>query len=150
MDFTHVHLFLNHLPLIGTFFTLIFLIYFVYKNNIEAVKIFLYVFILLALITIPVVLTGDPAGETVKAIPGFNESVVDTHEDAGWISFYLMEVIGALAIVGLILIKKSGNIKSWFKYSFIILAVISIVSFGRTANLGGEIRHTEIRTNTPQ
>lgn len=150
MNPTHAHLFLNHLPLIGSMFTLIFLIYFVYKNNSEAVKIFLYVFILLALITIPVVLTGDPAGETVKAIPGFNESVVDNHEDAGWISFYLVEALGVLAIIGLVLIKKSGNIKNWFKYSFIILAVISIVSFARTANLGGEIRHTEIRANTQQ
>lgn len=148
MDLTHIHLFMNHLPIWGSIFTFLFILYSFYKKNTDYLKIFLWLFVFIAIITIPVFLTGDPAGETIKNLPGINESVIDSHEDAAWISLILIEVTGAFILLGIFLIRKRGVAAAWFKYSLTILMIACIVSFTWTANLGGEIRHTEIRTDS--
>jgi hypothetical protein len=146
MDATHAHLFLNHLPLIGAIICLCFIAYFMMKNNLQMTMLFLSCFVVIAVIAIPVFLTGDPAGETVKKIAGIEESVIENHEEAAWLSLVAIELTGALALLGIVLFRKREKLSSWFKYCFIILTLVSIVSLARTANLGGEIRHTEIRT----
>lgn len=148
MDLTHVHLFMNHLPIWGSIFTFLFILYSFYKKNVDFLKVFLWLFVFIAIITIPVFLTGDPAGETVKNLPGINESVVDNHENAAWVSLILIEATGVFVLVGIFLIRKSGNIAAWFKYSLTFLMIVCIASFTWTANLCGEIRHTEIRTDS--
>lgn len=70
MNPTHIHLFLNHLPFIGIIISFIFLAYYLVKEKYETVKPFLLLVFVLSLITIPVFLTGDPAGETLKKLPG--------------------------------------------------------------------------------
>ncbi len=147
MNPTHAHLFMNHLPFLGSAFTFIFLMYSFHKKNTDFIKLFLWVFVFFAVLTIPVFLTGDPAGEVVKNIPGINEELVDNHETAGYVSLILVEITGALALLGIYLIGKTADTARWFRYTFIILAFASIVSFGWTANLGGQIRHSEIRTD---
>ena len=145
MNFTHIHLYLNHLPFIGLMFSFGFLFYFLIRKNYDMVKIFLYIFVFLTVLTVPVFLTGDPAGETVKGITGIDESLVDSHEDAAWISFSLMIATGLLAVVGIVMIKKSKSMITWFRFSLLIVALACIISLGRTASLGGDIRHPEIR-----
>jgi uncharacterized membrane-anchored protein len=147
MNPTHAHLFMNHLPFLGSAFTFIFLMYSFHKKNNEFIKLFLWVFVFFAVLTIPVFLTGDPAGEVVKNIPGIKEELVDNHETAGYISLILIEVTGALALLGIYLMGKNSQLAKWFKYTFVALSFVSIVSFGWTANLGGQIRHSEIRTS---
>lgn len=148
MNPTHAHLFMNHLPFLGSAFTFVFLMYSFHKKNTDFIKLFLWVFVFFAVLTIPVFLTGDPAGEVVKNIPGISENLVDNHENAGYVSLILVEITGAFALLGIYLLSKSAIVANWFKYSFVILAFASIVSFAWTANLGGQIRHSEIETNS--
>jgi hypothetical protein len=147
MNPTHIHLFLNHLPFIGLIFSVLFLFYFMIKKNYDMVKVILYIFVLLAIVTVPVFLTGDPAGETVKKIAGIDESIIDRHEDAAWISFSLMIATGLLAIVGIYMIKKSKSMVTWFKFSLMFIALACAISLGRTASFGGDIRHSEIKSD---
>jgi hypothetical protein len=46
----------------------------------------------------------------------------------------------------LLVFKKDKKIPSWLGYSLAVLAIVYLGSVGITANLGGEIRHPEIRT----
>jgi uncharacterized membrane protein len=94
-------------------------------------------------------LTGEGAEETVEKIQGVSESMIDQHADFAVYALVSLSILGVAALIGLFLtlIKStlSGTIAS-------ITLVISLISFGliaRTGYLGGQIRHTEINSTTP-
>ncbi|MCI0564610.1 MAG: hypothetical protein MN733_39585, partial [Nitrososphaera sp.] len=69
MNLAHVHLLLNHFPVIGTVFGFLFLAYAMAKKSEELKKVSLGIFVLIALIALPVYFTGEPAEEVVKHLP---------------------------------------------------------------------------------
>ena len=147
MDTTHLHLALTHFPIVGTIVGIGVLIYgYISKNN--AVKnIALTIFVLMALLTIPVFLTGEGAEETVEHLPGVSENIIERHQELAEIAIWLMGALGVLSLLGLYM-----NIKK-IAFSRVLTTVALIVSLGtfglfaKVGNLGGQIRHTEIRAN---
>jgi uncharacterized membrane protein len=146
MDYSHIHLFMNHIPIWGGIFAFLFFVYSTAKKRNDLFKFSLWFFIVIALATIIVYLTGEPAGEPIKNLPGIGEDIIDKHEEASLLPFILIEVLGAASIAGLILIRKTNMQKAWFTYPFIIISFVFLVSLAYAANLGGQIRHTEIRS----
>lgn len=146
MNYAHIHLFLNHLPFIGLLISFLFLSYYLLKEKYDAVKPFLFMVVLLSIITVPVFLTGDSAEETLKNLPGIQESIIDSHENAAWITFAIMMAIGVLSIAALYLMQKTKNIAAWFRFFLLFLMLAALISFARTALFGGQIRHTELIT----
>ena len=148
MNYTQLHLTLSHLPVLGTIFGILLLAYGLIRNNDEVKKISLGVFVLMAAATLPVYFTGEPAEEIVEDLAGVSETIIEVHEDAALYALILMEVTGVLALLNLILIRRSYGAK--------LLAVTfacSIIAAGTilwTANLGGKIRHTEIGASSRQ
>ena len=65
MDAAHIHLLLNHIPILGTIFGLLLLCYGIWKHSDEIKKASLGTFVIVALITIAVYLTGDGAAQIV-------------------------------------------------------------------------------------
>ena len=63
MDQTHVHLVLTHFPIVGTIIGIGIMAYGVLAKNDAIKKTALIIFILMALLTIPVFLTGEAAEE---------------------------------------------------------------------------------------
>jgi len=57
------------------------------------------------------------------------------------------EIIGALALLGLIFFRKAFEFPKYFSLLILVFTLIAIVLFSRTAYLGGHIRHTEIRSD---
>ncbi len=147
MNLTHAHLLMNHLPIWGSIFAFFMILYSFRKENIEMLKLFLWVLVFLALVTILVFLTGDIIDEQAKLLPGVNESAIEDHETAGWVSMIIMEAAGVLALIEIFILRKSGKVEAWFKYAFISLMILCIISFAWAAYLGGEIRHPEIMSN---
>jgi uncharacterized membrane protein len=151
MDLGHAHLYLNHFPIIGSIIFCIFIIYSIIKKREDLLRISLWVFIWLAVIIIPVYLTGDPAEESVLNTAGITEEIIEPHESAALITLIIMEVLGVSSLILLIKFRRGKKIPSWISYLMAVLTIVFIVSAGITANLGGEIRHTEIRTvKTPR
>jgi len=148
MNNTHVHLLLNHFPVIGSLIGIMILLYGLLIKNINIQKVSLATIVVMALIAIPVFLTGEPAEEAVENLPGVVESIIESHEEAAEVAFWVMMFTGGLALItlGLQIINHP------FAKTFVLIALISgIASFGlmgRAAYLGGQIRHTEIRSNS--
>lgn len=148
MNSTHAHLLLNHFPVIGTLTGVMILLYGLLIKNMTVQKVSLATIVVMALIAIPVFLTGEPAEESVENLPGVTESVIESHEEASEIAFWVMMLTGVFALItlGLQIVNNS------FAKTFVVIALISgFASFGlmgRTAYLGGQIRHTEIRSNS--
>jgi uncharacterized membrane protein len=56
-----------------------------------------------------------------------------------------METLGLAALAGLLFLRTSGAIPKWLVVIVLLLSLATAAVVGVTANLGGQIRHTEIR-----
>jgi hypothetical protein len=59
----------------------------------------------------------------------------------------LTETLGLLCIIGLFLLRRKGAIPRWLVFTVLGTSLVAAVAVGFTAYLGGEIRHTEIRSD---
>lgn len=145
MDATHLHLVLNHFPILGTLFGMGLLAYGIFGKNKSIQKAALVLFVIVSLISIPAFLTGEGAEETVEHLPGVSESLISEHEELAEKAIWLMGILGALSLLNLFFSIKH---KSGAKILSIITLVVSLATFGvmvQVGNLGGQIRHTEIQ-----
>jgi hypothetical protein len=145
MLLTHLHLMLNHIPIFGTIVLFFLMGYAVIYKKENLVRIYLWWFVVTALITVPVFLTGDPSSEYLKTfLPGVNNDIIENHETFGYISFIIILILGLSAIIALRLFRNKEIIPSWFKYFFLIVSFICMLAISWTGKTGGEIRHDEI------
>jgi glucan phosphoethanolaminetransferase (alkaline phosphatase superfamily) len=111
----------------------------------KLVKIYLWFFAATALVTISVFLTGDPSSEYLKSVfPGVNNDLIENHETFGYISLIIILVLGVSGLVALRFFKSKEILPAWFKYSFLIVALISVFAISWAGKTGGDIRHSEI------
>ena len=146
MDSTHLHLLLNHFPIIGTIIGSGIMAYGYFTQSESTKKAALWTWVAMALCAIPVFLTGEPAEEMVEGLPGVSEALIGEHEEAAELAIWVMEALGLLSLLALFLRFKEA---STGKLILGITFALSIVTFGlmaRTGYLGGQIRHTEIRS----
>ncbi len=144
MNWAHIHLIINHFPVIGMIFAVLLLVYALMKKSEELTKAALGAFVLIALITIPVYLTGEAAEDIVKKLPEVTETLIGRHEEAASVALTLMMVAGISSLAGLLLFH-SRPLPKWLMIAILVLAFVTSSVMGLTANLGGLIRHTEIR-----
>lgn len=148
MSSQHLHLLLNHVPVLVTIFSVIMLAVGLWLRNETLNRTALVGFLISAVITIPVFLSGEGTEEAVEHLPGVTEALIERHEEAADLSFWVIEAlgIGALAILGFSLKKR--EIQRSLLFVLLFVGVGASISVGYTANLGGEIRHTEIRATS--
>ncbi|MBK9332979.1 MAG: hypothetical protein IPM96_11390 [Ignavibacteria bacterium] len=146
MNAAHLHLVLNHIPVIGSMFAIFILIIGILKKSDDVKKVCMLVIILTSLITIPVYLTGEDAEEKIEGnYEDVDEEFIEPHEDFALYSFIAMNITGAVALLSMFLFKKPKVLPNSFAY--LMLAILLIVNgmMAYTAYLGGKIHHPEIR-----
>lgn len=145
MNEAHLHLLLNHFPVVSTLIAAILLVAgFISKNN-GITKSALIIMVLSALVTIPVFFTGEGAEEVVEHIEGVTHDSIEEHEEMGEKAAWIMYAMGALALLSVVLITKKHALA---RLVTIITLLLSFLAFGmmmRTGQSGGHIRHTEIQ-----
>lgn len=150
MDLLYLHLVLNHFPVIGTFIGIALLILGFVSRSDAVKRASLAVLIGMALMTVPVYLTGEPAEERVENAAGVSKPLMEEHEDAAGLAFAAMGVAGFVALASLLIAFRAPK---YANFGFAAALVVSLAAFGlvaRTASLGGQIRHAEIRVGTGQ
>jgi hypothetical protein len=145
MNGPHWHLILNHIPVLGTAFGLGLLLFARWRKSDELTKAALGALVIIALLAVPAYLTGEPAEGGVKGLPGVLKSDIEHHEDAATIAFIGVLVVGVGALAGLIVFRKGKPVPFWFSSLIVAAALIVSGLMAWTANLGGQVRHTEIR-----
>lgn len=146
MNMAHAHLLLNHFPVIGTAFAFVLLLVAVLGKNAILRNAGLTAFVVIALITLPVYFTGEPAEKVVKEMPGVTEAAIEQHEDAALVSLIAVEVLGILAAASIVLLDRSPATARRLVGVCLALSIVAGGSLAYTANAGGQIRHTEIRS----
>ena len=145
MNAAHLHLILNHIPVVGLGVVILLLLYAMARKNDELKKVTLAAFVLIALVTIAAYLTGERTEEIVVHLPGVSQAIIDQHQDAATASLVAIELLGAVSLAGLIFYRRSKVLPKWFAAVSLVVSLAAAGLMAWTANLGGEIRHTEIR-----
>ena len=95
MSWLHVHLMINHLPVIGSVVLLALLAYAVIGERPALTEVVLGAFALLAATAVGVYLTGEPAEEAAEGLASFSEMLLERHEEAALAATVLLGIFGA-------------------------------------------------------
>ncbi len=148
MDAVHFHLVLNHFPIVGTIMGAGILAYGLLTKNNSNKKVALFIMFLMAVVTIPVFLSGHEAEETVEHLAGVSEDFIEEHEELAEKALWLMSVLGLLSLAGLYSIWKKLSYAKNITLAVLIVSLITIGIMAKVGNLGGKIRHSEIRSTS--
>ena len=145
---THIHLLLNHFPTIGFSIGIGLLIGALISKSDDLKKAALTVLVAVALLTFPTYVSGNAAQESIQDSPGVSKTLIETHEGAALLSLIFMEITGAVSWLALWQLHRRGRITSRTLGTVAVLTVITMGFVTQAANIGGEIRHPEIRLAT--
>ena len=147
MNDAHLHLLVNHFPIIGTIFGLGILIAgIIFKNN--AVKNVSYViFIVTAIFAFIGMSTGEGAEEIVEDMPNIGKQIIHEHEEIAEKLAVVLYVLGVVSLFGLYANLKNHSKAKLTSYLALVIAIVGVVLAKSVGTSGGEIRHTEIRAN---
>jgi len=145
IDAAHLHLMLNHVPVIGTPLLLLLLTIGLLRGSRELTTVSLTLVIGLAAATALIYLTGEPAEELIERAPWVSKTLIEAHEEQALVSLVAALVTGSLAAAALALRAKAWSGPWLPRAVWGALAVTSLL-IGWTAWSGGQIRHDEIRS----
>ncbi len=145
MNATHLHLLLNHVTVLGNFLGVVLLAYAVFRKNEGVKRGSLFVFAITALVALPVYFTGRPAMKVVQFLPDVSKPLIARHEEVAQLALVGMVLVGLASVAGLILSRRGKLISAWLAIAILVLSLTSAVVTAWTANLGGQIRHSELR-----
>lgn len=148
MNDAHLHMVVNHFPIIGIilgFGILIAGIFF--KNN--SVKNTAYcLFIVGAIFAFASMYTGEGAEEMVEEMPSVGHKIIHEHEEMAEKLAVVLYILGLVSILGLYTTIKNHSKAKLVSFLAVLIAIVGIYLGKETGTTGGEVRHTEIRADS--
>ena len=141
IDAAHLHLMINHFPIIGTLIGGLLMAYALLHRDKSLQRVVLVMWLILAVMTPLVMKTGEEAEEKVENIAGISGKVIHEHEEAAELSLWLIIGLGIASLATLFIGKVKNNNSTLTMLTF-VLSLIVIGSMIRTGYLGGQIRHS--------
>jgi len=145
MNWAHVHLMVNHVPVLGTVALTLLLAWALSRGARELSRLALWGTVVLAVATVPVYLTGEPAEGQIEHLPGVSENLIHEHEEAAEAGLIAVLVSGALAAGALWLSSRGQRAAGPLAALTLAGLLVSAGLFAWTAWTGGPIRHGELR-----
>lgn len=146
MNDAHFHLMINHIPIIFPIAgALVLLAGIIFKSEIVKRTAY-FVFVLGAGSAAVAMSSGEGAEEVVEHIQGTSHRLIHEHEEAAEFFALMSYIFGALSLVGLWASWKKKGFASIISYLILAMSVVVIIFGKQTGTSGGEVRHTEIRS----
>jgi len=143
VNFDHLHLLLNHVPIIGFFVGVGLFVASFAGTNADLRRSALIIFAAVALLTIPTFVSGVGADRSIAREPGVSEALVRRHEGAAMLGLWFVVATGGAALVALWRSRRPAGVSRGHLAAILLLATIAAVLMGRTGNTGGDIRHPQ-------
>jgi hypothetical protein len=149
MNTGHLHLIVNHLPIVGVLIGILVLLAALWLGKSEVKLTALGILIGSAAASALAFYTGESAEDLVENIPGISETLIHTHEEYAETFLIVTLILGVVAALAFLAELKNWGIKSYLVLITLVLAISAGVLATYVGSSGGEIRHSEIRT-TPK
>ena len=148
MNEAHLHMVVNHFPIIGTFFGIGILITGMFLKNSSIKNTAHVLFIVAAIFGAFSMGTGEGAEEMVEDFPNIGKAIIHEHEELAEKFALVLYVTGVFALISLGTAVKKFRLGTIFSLITLVLALISGIMSINVGTSGGEIRHTEIREDS--
>jgi hypothetical protein len=152
MDATHLHLVVNHLPIVGTFLALpLLLLALVRRADAGALHAAALVLVLAGGGAVVAKESGQRAEEAVEHLVGTDEAALQTHEERAEVAVPL-SVVTALLALGTVAARawRPGVASTVATVVTLAAAAGSAGAMAWVGQSGGLIRHSELRDGAPQ
>lgn len=147
MNGAHLHLLLNHTPILGSLFGLVLLLVALLRRQPVLLKAGLVTLLVAAALAIPANMSGEEAEEVVEHYPGVTRGLIHAHEEAAELALWALELTGALAMLSLLLLARGHARAALLTRLTLAGAFISFGLMARAGSLGGQIMHPETRSD---
>jgi uncharacterized membrane protein len=145
MNFAHLHIVLNHVPSLGTTVGVILLIASFYKKSDRLMKLSLEILVLMALAALPTYVSGNAAQQILRNRADIPKGLIEAHQNSAMMTLIFIIITGTLAWFGLWQFRRFSRPGSTLSTATLIFSILTAAVILRTANLGGDISHPEIR-----
>lgn len=147
MNDAHLHMVVNHFPIIGGIFGLGILISSLILKNKTIQNVAYVLFIVSAIFGAISMSTGEGAEEIVENLPNVTHQIIHEHEEMAEKLAIVLYVLGTVSLIGFYLNIKNHQKSTIISYIVVFMSLVSIYLGKQTGTTGGEIRHTEIRSD---
>lgn len=145
MTGTHLHLIINHVPILGAAFAALLLLVSLRYGAAVLQRTALALLIVVAIGGGTAKYSGEPAEDGVRGMPGVTRDSIEEHEELADKSFLTAAVLGVLAL-GILVRWRTTEIPRGAALTALAGSFVVAGMMGYTGLLGGQIRHTEVRT----
>jgi uncharacterized membrane protein len=143
MNPAHIHLLLNHVPVIGFGIGLALFVTALLAKQSELRRAGFVIFFLAAALTIVTYVSGNDAREKLKEIPDISGPLMEAHESAALVAFVFMQATGFFSWIALWIWGRPLRFARWNSGLVLIFATVTFVLMARASYMGGAIRHPE-------
>ena len=147
MSGVHFHLVFTHAAVATIIIGLLVLLWSLLRRSHDVRMTALGLIMLGALLMIPVYITGEDAEHVIEEQTTISHDIVHEHEESAELTFIAVEVLGAAALFALLVGARRKSVGTGIATGVLALGIVVSVLMVQTANLGGEIRHSEIRSS---
>ncbi|MDP5096370.1 MAG: hypothetical protein NWP90_01580 [Flavobacterium sp.] len=147
MNDAHLHMVVNHFPIIGTIFGLGILITGIALKNKVINNVAYVLFVVAAVFAAVSMATGEGAEEIAEKLPSVTDQIIHEHEEMAEKLALVLYALGLVSLIGLFLNFKNHAKSNLVSYLALIIALVGVFLGKQTGTTGGEVRHTEIREN---
>jgi uncharacterized membrane protein len=148
MNDAHLHMVVNHFPIIGTVLGLGVLLAGLFFKNVSVRNTAYGLFIVAAIFAIFSMATGEGAEELVEDMPNIGHEIIHDHEELAEKFALVLYALGLVSILGIYTNLKDHSKAKLISYIAIVVSIIGVFLATKVGTSGGEIRHTEIRSDS--
>src|SRR5215469_910954 len=152
MNLAHVHLLINHFPTVGFMVGIGLFLFGLFGKSNELKEASLVVFLGIALLTVPIYVSGNaaqavvcqgpaetPANACPNPEPGVTLAAIQEHESAALWGLIFILATGAFSWLGLWQYRRLQHFPGWNVMIILLLTLVTFVIMSRASTLGGEI-----------
>jgi len=146
MNGAHLHLLINHTPVIGFPIVALLLAIAYFRKSQELIRVSLWLLVLMVVAGAATFLTGEGAEDVIKRLPDFPDALFERHEALATASLVGAAILGVCTLVALFK-ARGAAIPRWVAAALLAGTVAASGVLAFTALAGGRIRHPEARSD---
>lgn len=147
MNDAHIHLLVNHFPILGIIFGFGILIGGILLKNNPVINVSYVIFIVATISAFISMSSGEGAEDLIQGLPNVGKQIIHEHEEFAEKLAVVLYILGTVSLFGLYANLKNHSKAKLISYLALVITIVGVVLAKSVGTSGGEIRHTEIRAN---